>query len=515
MEVVDFVWRQPPCLITTTEIQFILTILPLKTLISAFFCFFAIFVASVASFGQNTHFKFTWSTPADECPTDAIELSDGGYIVAAKTGDYSTYTYQTLLIRMNANGDTLKTRTFTNPDGDCFLYDLVKSDDTTFFGIGRFRRSATEVDLWILKMNENLDTLWTKHFITGFQYLYLFNGFIDSHQNLLVYGDGGGYYYENIYMYKFSLDGDSINARYYPTIMIPVHSMIEKINNTGYIMAIFGTYNNTNDSWGQLLSFDYDFNMTRIDSIPRQLTLYYNLKESQNSIYLTGKKNYINSYPRTDKLGILKLDTSLNVQSEFYLGPEDTISYPAYLHCLDFIDTSRIYYGGTVNYGLGEFAPNPSWYILGKFNADLTLGWQKYYGGDKYYNLWALTASADGGCLLMGSSYDYSAPDIERDMVIIKVDSNGVYAGIEPTQTKLFDAIVYPNPGSGYLVIESGPQISGAQFRLTSMEGKLVKSETLTCLKTTVNTQFLEAGTYVWQIFYNNRVIENGKWIKK
>ena len=490
------------------------TTLQLKTLISAFFWFLAIFASTIVSFGQNTHFSFTWSTPADECPTDAIELSDGGYIIAAKTGDYSTYTYQTLFIRLNANGDTVKTKTFTNPDGDCFLYDLVKSDDSTFFGIGRFRRSANEVDLWILKMNADLDTLWTKHFITGFQNLYSFNGFIDSYQHLILYGDGGGSNNENIYIYKLTLAGDSVKARYYPTWTLPVQSMTEKNNNAGYLMAVVGTYDSTGSSFGQLLSFDYELNIAKIDSIPRQLVMYYNLKESTNALYLTGKRNYVNSYPRTDRLGILKLDTSFNVLSEFYLGPEDTISYPAYLHCLDFIDTTRIYYGGTVNYGLGEFAPIPSWYILGKFNSDLTLAWQKYYGGEKYFNLWALTASADGGCLLMGSSYDYSTPDIERDMVIIKVDSNGVYTGIEPTQTKLFDAIVYPNPGSGYLVIESGPQISGAQFRLTSMEGKLVKSETLTCLKTTVNTQFLEAGTYVWQIFYNNRVIENGKWIR-
>lgn len=91
--------------------------------------------------------------------------------------------------------------------------------------------------------------------------------------------------------------------------------------------------------------------------------------------------------------------------SEYYLGPEDTVSYPGYLHCLDFISPGSIYYGGTVNYWWSsEFAEVPSYYILGKFNADLTLSWQKYYGGDKYYNLWALTASTDGGCLLIRNS---------------------------------------------------------------------------------------------------------------
>lgn len=487
----------------------------MKNLITGIWYFFALCTSAVSSFGQNSHFSFTYSTTADECPTDAIELSDGGYLISAKTGDSYTYTYQTLLIKLNANGDTIKTRNFTNPDGDCFLYDLVKCSDSSFFGIGRFRRSADETDLWILKLDENLDTLWTKHFTTGFRYLYSFNGFIDSQQHLIVYGDGGENYYENIYIYKLSLDGDSTMAVYYPTIIIPVHSMVEKSNGTGYIMAIFGTYDSTNDSWGQLLSFDYNLNMIQIDSIPRQLTLYYNLKESPGALYLTGKKNYWSSYPRTDKLGILKLDTSFNVLSEYYLGPEDTVSYPGYLHCLDFISPGSIYYGGTVNYWWSsEFAEVPSYYILGKFNADLTLSWQKYYGGDKYYNLWALTASTDGGCLLMGSSYDYLTQDHERDIVIIKVDSNGVYTGIDPTLLNLSDAIVYPNPGSDHIILESGPQVDGATIFISDLNGKHVINSTIRNSRQRINTQSLVPGIYFWQIVYNNKVIELGKWIK-
>ncbi|HNX90153.1 MAG TPA: T9SS type A sorting domain-containing protein, partial [Paludibacteraceae bacterium] len=73
---------------------------------------------------------------------------------------------------------------------------------------------------------------------------------------------------------------------------------------------------------------------------------------------------------------------------------------------------------------------------------------------------------------------------------------------------------VYPNPGSDYLIVQSGPQVSGAVFRMYNMQGRQVMEERLTSTLLRLNAGSLAAGPHPWQIIFNNNVIENGKWIK-
>ena len=76
------------------------------------------------------------------------------------------------------------------------------------------------------------------------------------------------------------------------------------------------------------------------------------------------------------------------------------------------------------------------------------------------------------------------------------------------------DVIIYPNPGSDRLIIESGPQVSGSQFILHNLEGKPILQQFLKNQKTILDTHFLQPGTYIWQVEYQDTIIETGKWIK-
>jgi len=70
------------------------------------------------------------------------------------------------------------------------------------------------------------------------------------------------------------------------------------------------------------------------------------------------------------------------------------------------------------------------------------------------------------------------------------------------------------NPGSEYLIVQSGPQVSGAVFRMCDMQGRQVMEERLTSAQMRFNTGGLASGAYPWQIIFNNKVIESGKWVK-
>jgi hypothetical protein len=140
--------------------------------------------------------------------------------------------------------------------------------------------------------------------------------------------------------------------------------------------------------------------------------------------------------------------------------------------------------------------------------------WEKFYGGHADYTLYGLKATKDGGCLLYGTVYD-TTMNYKRDVCVIKVDKNGLINGLNDNNRRLVhDVIVYPNPGTDHLIIESGPQVSGSQFILNTIDGKRIILQTLKDQKTILDTHFLQPGTYIWQIEYQGKIIEAGKWIK-
>ena len=216
-------------------------------------------------------------------------------------------------------------------------------------------------------------------------------------------------------------------------------------------------------------------------------------------------------------IGVLRVDTLANTKDEYYIGDADTNECPGLRSRIDFIDTNKIYVGGTHNFcQASEFCPVHCWFSLNQLDTALNVHWQHFYGGDANYTMYGIRATRDKGCLMFGSRYDLQSSTLQRDIYVIKVNQNGLVDGInDKTNPKIHDAIVYPNPGSGFLVVESGPQISGSQFRMTNIEGRQVIAKPIVERKTIIDTQPLSPGTYVWQIFFHNRIIETGKWIRE
>jgi hypothetical protein len=181
------------------------------------------------------------------------------------------------------------------------------------------------------------------------------------------------------------------------------------------------------------------------------------------------------------------------------------------------VDENAIYYAGVKNLAFNYYTPVDSWFFLNKLNSNLEVQWQKFYGGDAYYNLWNVLATQDGGCLMAGTRYDYITQTNLRDLYILKVDANGLIVGTgeELPSISVQDAIVYPNPGNEFFNIQSGPQINGAVFELFDLSGNLVLTTTLDERRETISTIQLSTGTYPYRITFDNKMVGSGKWLKK
>ena len=75
------------------------------------------------------------------------------------------------------------------------------------------------------------------------------------------------------------------------------------------------------------------------------------------------------------------------------------------------------------------------------------------------------------------------------------------------------EAIVYPNPGSTQLTIETA--LKGLQFELYSINGQTVISQPVNNGTTTINTSGLPAGVYVYRFMNKEKIVESGKWVKE
>ena len=475
-----------------------------------------LFIMAPLMIYSQSSFVFKYSTINDEWPSDVIQTSDGGFIVSAAIGTFFNQ-YQTLLIRLSASGDSVKTLKISEPNGYCVITDLVKLDNGLFVGIGQIQFFSGEYKLWLVRFTDSLTVISSKYYALDYSLaLAYFNcGFIDYQRNLIIYGAAAPTdttIKNHVYIYQFTQDGDSLFFHYYRVKygQLP-SSMIQKIDSSGFYIAITGHFESLIGAASQILTLDNSFNVINVDSVPNSYALYLNLKYTKtNRILLTGKKIIDNSNPRTDKLGIQKLDTSFQTMSEFLSGPDDTISYPAYYTNLDFIDTSKIFYGGIVNQSIGMFPSSPTYILLNQFDTSLNLIFQRYYGGDINYMVWAITATSDGGCIIAAASYDWLTQNQERDIYILKVDSNVIITGINnPPPVRNQESSVYPNPGNNIINVETKNENS--IFNLYDMTGRLTYNTTLLPGKNEIAVQHLKQGLYIYKIIGNSEVKGYGK----
>jgi hypothetical protein len=465
--------------------------------------------------GQST-FTLLISDSSDDRPGDVIELSNHSFILSSGMVNTTTYQAAQRFFKINSEGIITQDSIFENSNGTGTLSALVYINDTNIFCIGEWVNLNEKGQIWIAGIDSGFNMYWNKKYQTNYNYPWNYAAFMNS-QGKIIYGTSlynnpptGRYY---LLLQEFSVTGDSIRSTIDSSVFGPlIFDMMEFPGNCTYRATTWGYGQN---SMGQILIIDSTLKIIGIDSIPNSVNNYSTVKKvNDSSYYLSGNKYINGSYD----YAIMLLNEKNDCMKIGILGQNDTIDYVAIQRSIDFSDKNKIFLGGTSNISLvdGAFGQQNSWYALSNFDSTLNLRWTKYYGGDAYYVLQSVVATQDGGAILVGTRYDYQSQSYKCGIYVVKVNENGILTNNDHNPLPLVhDAIVFPNPGSDYLIIESGQQISGAQFIMTTIDGKQVITKTLNERRITLETQSLLSGIYVWQIVLNDRIIETGKWIKE
>jgi hypothetical protein len=110
----------------------------------------------------DTLWTKTYGGNGDDYSHSVQQTQDGGYIISGTTSSFNAGSYDVYLIRTNDIGDTLWTRTFGGSDTD----EGVSVDQTTdggfvVFGYRDFVDLGTG-DVYVIRTDASGDTLWTK-----------------------------------------------------------------------------------------------------------------------------------------------------------------------------------------------------------------------------------------------------------------------------------------------------------------------------------------------------------------
>jgi hypothetical protein len=386
-------------------------------------------------------------------------------------------------------------------------------------------------NIYIVFFNLNLEILSEKIIPLPPEYTLAFNRMIKTHDKKIYiagmarHADFQTYKYD-VFIYEFSAYGDSINANFtlregaqydQGYLMLP--------NNEGHYIFSIGAWGYPpGESRGTIVMYDGNLNFIGTDTLPAVILRdNYAISLSTGDYLVSGRQDFdtspgvLGGEERRSVLYELEHPNMPVKSYEYHMGT-DTLSMPATLRSSDTTNTNEIYFAGTANVDPLNYPwqQDPSWIFLSKLDKNLGHQWTKFYGGDMFYHIYTIKATHDGGAIMACRTYDYETQYWEHDITILKVDEDGLITGLgdEPAQITAHDAIVYPNPGSSYLKVESGPQIDGALFELFDMTGKVAAREILNKRLMEINTNHLPNGTYTYRITSQKQLVDSGKWVK-
>lgn len=402
------------------------------------------------------------------------------------------------------------------------IHPLNSSELLVFGGYRQDENSNTSI--WVIKMDTALNVIWEVLFPTNVQYLEKIRYTINDSDNLafaVTLTTGTSSVVKTILFLELTLDGNLVRSRYETTgsqIKTNGFSIIS-INN-GYYTFVegFASYMPAPlTSFAQRLDLDSNFIINRVHTLPDGINKYMTaININEHSYYLTGSIYYTGFY---HEIAIQKTDTSNTVLVSNHSGmPGDIPDDPAWHKCMVVKDENTIYTGG-IGYAPGGFTScnltHPKVFILTNYDSLLNNRWTKFYGSDTAcYYMMVLDATDDGGCIMAGTILSPISNPNQTDVIIIKVDSEGLITSSNRPDTRVMQALVYPNPGNDYLMLQTGQQNIGAIFTLYNLSGQKLTEQTVNSTTQQVPTSELPSGTYVWTLSKGNTVIETGKWIK-
>jgi len=397
------------------------------------------------------------------------QTSDGGYIVAGVTGSFGAGGYDVYLIRTNASGDTLWTKTYGGRSED-FGSSVQQTSDGGFIiagATGSF--GAGSYDVYLIKTSASGVARWTK----------FYGGSLEDWGYSVQQTSDGGYIVvgvkeiivgsdKDVYFLKTDAFGDTLWTRTYGGTREDYGFSVQQTTDGGYIVAgntfSFGHSNGYPDVWLIKTNAAGDTLWTRTYG-GTNFEYGYSVQQTSDGGYIIvgNTESFGAGY---GDIYLIKTNASGDtLWTKTYGGINDDYGNSVQQTS----DGGYIIAGGSCTFG--------QWgcdVYLVKTNASGNRIWTRTYSGTNWEVGNSVRQALDGGYIIAGCTNSFGAGD--DDFYIIKTDSLGRSSGVEETagvrgQGLGIRVTAKPNPFTSFATI---PGHEAERFSLYDVSGRKV-----------------------------------------
>ena len=405
-----------------------------------FITFFILTSISTIQAQVDTLWSKTFGGIQSDLGYSVQQTTDSGYIIAGATKSFGAGSFDVWLIKTDASGNILWTKTTGGSDID-IAYSVKQTTDGGYIIAGKAESFSTgDSDVWLIKTDASGSTLWTK----------IFGGVEDEYAYSVDQTSDGGYiitgakridpnppYYSDIWLIKTNASGDTAWSKTFGTFLSDVGYFVQQTSDGGYFVLGYSSAVGTDFVW--LIKTDaYGDTLwtKRFDGGVLQDAVSSAQQTSDGGYIITGITNSFGAGEadvwliKTDAYGdTLWTKTFGGIESDGAFSVQQTT------------DGGYIIAGWTISYAVGNY---DVWLI--KTNAYGDTLWTKNFGGINEDRAYSVQQTADGGYIVAGWTSSFGAGSfdvwlIKVAPVISNVESN---TDIIPSDFSLSQN--FPNP---------------------------------------------------------------------
>lgn len=327
-------------------------------------------IAIIAAFifcdlNAQTFFKKTLGGPNSDRGYSVRQTTDGGYIVAGTKEQGVASPTDVYLIKTDANGNEVWSKTFGGAEGD-EVNAVQQTSDGGYILVGWTGSfGAVYNDIYLLKTDANGDTVWTKVYRKG--------------------NDSGG---------------------------ISVQQTIDG----GYIIAGFTDFNSHYDAYVIKTNAAGDTDWTKTFGGSDD-DFAHSVQQTNDGGYIIVGFSASFSANGDDDIYLVKMDANGNISwTKTIGGADDDDGYSVQ----QTTDGGYIIAGSTQSFGAGEFDA-----YLVKTNANGDTLWTRTFGKESFDEGFFVQQTTDGGYILTGYVINNPLTSGDFDVYLVKTDANG------------------------------------------------------------------------------------------